>query len=142
VFPMRLPPLKERPGDIGPLSASLLSRIGRQLGRPGLSLEETALARLRRYHWPGNVRELANVLERAAILCDGRSITGEHLGLEPGGASAREEGPALDGSLADLEREAIRRALTATGGHRRQAAERLGIGLRTLYDKLRVYGIE
>src|SRR5262249_11629762 len=91
--------------------------------------------------WPGNVRELANALERAVILADGDEIGPEHLVLEPADAA-----PAAtpDGvrSLADLEREAIERALAAVGGNRKEAAERLGIGLRTLYDKLKRYRLE
>jgi two-component system response regulator FlrC len=138
VFPVRLPPLRERPGDIEPLARHLLSGIARQLGRPGLRLESDALAVLRTRPWPGNVRELRNALERAAILADGELVTAGD--LVPGPAAGAVE-PAFDGTLKDLEREAIRRALAATGGHRRQAAGRLGIGLRTLYDKLKEYDI-
>jgi len=138
VFPVRLPPLRERPGDVLPLADHLLERIGRELGRPGLELDAAARRRLTAGRWPGNVRELSNALERAAIVTEGRVIgAGE---LEP--VSAAPAGaPALDGTLKELERQAIRRALEATGGHRKQAAARLGIGLRTLYDKLKEYGI-
>jgi two-component system response regulator FlrC len=84
--------------------------------------------------WPGNIRELANALERAAILADGEVIRPEHLQIE------RPLGERLSAtSLDDLERAAIEDALAATGGNRREAAERLGIGLRTLYDKLKKY---
>jgi two-component system response regulator FlrC len=141
VFPIRLLPLRERPLDLEPLATHLLGRIARQLGRPPPSISSRAQARLAAYAWPGNVRELANVLERAAILADGPVIEIEHLVLDarpPTAASAAL--PAV--TLGELEREAIRQALAATGGHRKQAAARLGIGLRTLYEKLKQHALE
>jgi two-component system response regulator FlrC len=141
VFPIRLPPLRERPGDVLPLAQHLLARIARQLGRPSFQLDQAAEAALVRYPWPGNVRELANVLERAAILADGQAISKDLLVLGLPSPSAPEPA-ADDGTLEELEKQAIRRALAATGGNRKQTAARLGIGLRTLYDKLRAYGID
>ena len=133
VFPVRLPSLRERTGDVLPLAAHLLERMAARTGRHGLTLDDAAKAALLAHPWPGNVRELANVLERATILALTPRIGVADLALgasiAPGGAAA--------GSLRDLEREAIRQALAATGGHRKRAAERLGIGLRTLYDKLK-----
>jgi two-component system response regulator FlrC len=145
VFPITLPPLRARPGDVLPLGAALLARIGARLGRPGLTLAADAAAPLLAHSWPGNVRELENVLERAAILASGRELHADDLMLAPpgGAAAAGLSAPGdLDGTLRDLEREAIRRALALTGGHRKQAAQRLGIGLRTLYDKLKEYKLE
>jgi two-component system response regulator FlrC len=141
VFPVRLPPLRERRADILPLAEALLVRIGRDLGRRSPHLGAAARERLLAAPWPGNVRELANALERAAILAEGAEIRPEHLVLEPGETPAA---PAPDGvrSLAALEREAIEHALAAVGGNRKEAAERLGIGLRTLYDKLKRYRLE
>src|SRR5262249_38330867 len=140
VFPVRLPPLRERRSDILPLAEELLARVGHDLGRRP-RLGAAARERLLAAPWPGNVRELANALERAVILADGDEIGPEHLVLEPAHAA-----PAAtpDGvrSLAELEREAIERALAAVGGNRKEAAERLGIGLRTLYDKLKRYRLE
>jgi two-component system response regulator FlrC len=142
VFPIRLPPLRERPGDIVPLAEHLLVRIGLQLRRSNLSIDDGARQALLAHSWPGNVRELANVLERAAILADGPVITASLLGLvaraAPAGAGAA---LAQGGTLRDMEREAIRQALAATGGHRKKTAEQLGIGLRTLYEKLKEYGL-
>ena len=137
VFPLSLGPLRERPGDVRPLAEHLLSRIGRQLGRMGLSVDEAALARLADHDWPGNVRELGNVLERAAILSDDGVIGVAHLAL----GSPSSEGP-FDGTLQEIEKEAIRRALAMAGGHRKNAAARLGIGVRTLYAKLKTYGLD
>jgi two-component system response regulator AtoC len=143
VFPIRLPPLRERRRDILPLAEHLLVRIGEELGRRGLSLSAAAKAALLARDWPGNVRELRNVLERAAILTEGKLLEADLL------ATAVQAAPAAPGSLAaasagtlrDAERAAIAAALAATGGHRKQAAERLGIGERTLYDKIKDYGL-
>jgi len=138
VFPVRLPPLRDRPGDLDVLVEHLLARIAPELGQRRIELEEAARARLRGYAWPGNVRELSNVLERAAILSGGGRIRAGDLSL---GSVPAAGAPALGGTLADLEREAIRQALEATGGHRKRAAERLGIGLRTLYEKIKQLGL-
>src|SRR5690606_25606980 len=136
VFPIRLPPLRERPGDIIPLARTLLERIAGELKRPGLRLSQPAEQRLVGWRWPGNVRELANALGRAAILADGPVIDADHIWLEQssGAEPAAELKP-----LADMERDAIARALRAVGGNRRRAAELLGIGERTLYDKIKRY---
>jgi two-component system response regulator FlrC len=147
VFPIALPPLRARPGDVLPLARTLLQRVGARLGRPGLRLTDAAGARLLAQHWPGNVRELENVLERAAILAVGPELDVDDLWLSAPGAAAPAPAAAPEGvdaveSLRDVERAAIRRALAATGGHRKQAAQRLGIGLRTLYEKLKEYKLE
>lgn len=132
VFPVRLPPLRERRADIVPLARTLLARIGADLGRRGLRLADSALEALAGGDWPGNVRELSNALERAAILADTDVIT---LSAPPARA------PAAAPSLAEAETAAIRAALDLHGGNRRRAAEHLGIGERTLYDKLKAYGL-
>jgi two-component system response regulator FlrC len=146
VFPIRLPPLRERPEDIVPLARHILERLGSDLGRPALGLSPEAERRLLRHDWPGNVRELGNALERAAILAPGNRVEEEHLLLDGSAGSSGSPAPGPDavweGTLKDVEREAIRRALEATGHHRKRAAERLGIGLRTLYDKLKAYGLD
>jgi len=134
VFPIRVPPLRERKQDILPLAATLLDRITRDIGRGNLELSGEARDLILLSPWPGNIRELANALERAVILAEGDVIRPDHLQIETpvGTRSARR-------TLEDIERTAIENALAATGGNRRQAAERLGIGLRTLYDKLKRY---
>jgi two-component system response regulator FlrC len=146
VFPIALPPLRARRADIAPLAATLLARACRELKRPALRLGDEARAALVAADWPGNVRELANVLERAAILCDRDEVGVGDLWLDvtvpsasPAATPARVE-PEL-ATLAEQERVAIERALALHGGHRRRAAEHLGIGLRTLYDKLKKYGM-
>jgi two-component system response regulator FlrC len=141
VFPIRIPPLRERLADIVPLAEDLLARIARQLGRQGLALDDAARARLADYAWPGNVRELGNVLERAAILAEGAVIGAELILTGPLAAASPSVSSAAIEKLEDMERDAIRRMLTVTGGNRKQTAARLGIGLRTLYDKLKVYDL-
>jgi two-component system response regulator FlrC len=137
VFPIHLPPLRERPADIVPLARALLKRIAADLGRGNLTLSDDAAARLIEAPWPGNVRELVNALERAVILSGGDRITPKDLvvGL---GVPSSQSGRGTR-SLEEIERDAIRRALAAAGGNRRAAAEQLGIGLRTLYEKLKRY---
>ncbi|MCC6995350.1 MAG: sigma-54-dependent Fis family transcriptional regulator [Deltaproteobacteria bacterium] len=161
VFPIRLPPLRERPADIVPMARALLLRVARDVKRgAALRLSPEAERKLAAWHWPGNVRELGNALERAAILADGEVIRPEHVWLEASagaGAAAGGPAPAVAGSvgvaprapaelrtltLAELERDAVLRALESVGGNRRRAAELLGIGERTLYEKLKRYGVE
>jgi two-component system response regulator AtoC len=151
LFPVHLPALRDRREDIGPLADYLIRRIGVSLARPDLTLTEGARSALAGASWPGNVRELANVLERSAILADASVIDGDDLALLPQvdpragfgvaagmGADADAAAPT---TITDIERHAIERALATTGGNRRQAAARLGMPLRTFYDKLKRYGI-
>ena len=81
VFDIQIPPLRERPADIVPLSETFLQEIGRSFGRPAAGLTREARQALLQYEWPGNVRELRNVLERASILCEGALIDADHLSL-------------------------------------------------------------
>jgi len=137
VFPIVLPPLRERPADIQPLADHVLSQVARRLGRRIVGFTDDAIQLLQMYGWPGNIRELQNVIERAAILCREDRIRATHLNLTLSAAPAA-VGPK---TLNEAEREAILGALDAPGGNRRQAAEQLGIGLRTLYARLREYGM-
>ncbi|HSJ10671.1 MAG TPA: sigma-54 dependent transcriptional regulator [Longimicrobiales bacterium] len=138
VFPIELPPLRERREDIAPLAETLLARISADLGRAPLRLDDDAVRRIAAATWTGNVRELANTLERAAILADGDVIRGSDLRLAAAPESAA-SGAAR--TMAELERDAIVRTLEEVNGNRRVAAERLGIGVRTLYEKLKRYDI-
>jgi DNA-binding NtrC family response regulator len=136
VFPIAVPPLRERPEDILPLAESLLVTLAAAAGRRAPSLAESTREHLKRMPWPGNVRQLRNALERAMILSDSPVLGPELFAPEP---AARGASAAIDHSLEGLERRAIEEALAAVGGNRRAAAERLGIGLRTLYEKLKRY---
>jgi DNA-binding NtrC family response regulator len=147
VFPIRLPPLRERREDIVPLARALVAELSAAAGRRPPRLDERLEKRIEEESWPGNVRELRNALERAMILADGDVLGVEHLWLEsmhPDGATSQEVASAAatsTGSLADLERQTIERTLREVDGNRRAAAAKLGIGLRTLYDKLKKYGL-
>ncbi len=139
VFPIRMPPLRERREDIPALADALLARIARSLGRAGLDLDEGARRAITAADWPGNVRELGNALERAAILADGPRITEGDLVLMTSAMTTQPRGrdaPTMD----EAESDAIERALQKFDGNRRQAADYLGIGLRTLYEKLKKRG--
>jgi len=142
-----IPPLRDRPEDIPPLAEAILRRLERKQGWGELSLSPEALATIRERPWPGNVRQLENALARAVIAARGRAILPEHLDADepadplipaPGGP---EEAMPLRALLAEVERQAIRRALSACGGNRTRTAERLGISRRQLFDKIREYDI-
>jgi two-component system, NtrC family, response regulator AtoC len=136
VFPIRLPPLRERREDIAPLAQILLARIGASLGRSDLALTDDALQALARAPWRGNVRELANVLERAAILADGRVIDRDALPLAPTSSTNTAT------TLADLERAAIEASLARHHGNRKKVAEELDIPIRTLFDRIKRYALD
>jgi two-component system response regulator FlrC len=144
VFPIRLPPLRDRPADLLPLAKALLVKVAADLGRAVPRLAPAAEKKLAAASWRGNVRELANTLERAAILADGDVIDATHIWVEDQRpvTSAVPAGEAGVKPLAELEREAVLHALEVVGGNRRRAAELLGIGERTLYDRLRKYGVD
>jgi DNA-binding NtrC family response regulator len=163
VFPITIPPLRDRPEDIPLLARHVIERHCRELAKPLMSLSPAALAALQAYGWPGNVRELQNCVERAVILADGDVIHPTHFNLstEPtpvktsvAGVSPSTPVPSapvdLSGSLAaitkraveDAERQAIRNALSASNGDVARAAERLQIGFKALSTKMRALGIE
>jgi PAS domain S-box-containing protein len=159
VFAIRMPPLRDRKDDILPLSEAFLGEIGRGLGRPPGGLSREARQQLLVYHWPGNVRELRNILERAAILCDGGLITPDHLALNvalaapvPAGAigspplaAADEPQPMPLPSARDLqsmERTMIEQALQAARFNRSKAAKTLGLTRHQLYLRMRKYGFD
>jgi len=138
VFPVRLPPLRDRRRDLLPLAEALLARIAADLGRPPLKLDDVARERIETGVWRGNVRELGNALERAAILADGDVVRGDDFQV----AMASPLADIAGGTMEAIERGAIERALSETGGNRRRAAERLGIGERTLYRKIKEYDLQ
>jgi two-component system response regulator FlrC len=163
VFPIILPPLRERPEDLAALAAALLADAAQSLGRPAPELDAGALALLQAHPFPGNVRELRNALERALVRCRGPLLGASHLrlgrieGETVLAPVARPIAPALDEiaaapagaatalpaelplDLSALERIAIGEALRRVKGNRTHAARLLGIGLRTLRNKLRAY---
>jgi DNA-binding NtrC family response regulator len=136
VFPIALPPLRNRKEDVAPLAEVLLQRAGQSLGRQASRLTAEALGLLESQRWQGNVRELANVLERAMIRSRGPLIEGADLGLTARPVDASFFPTHLPLDLDQLERLAIAEALRRTGGNRTHAARLLNIGLRTLRQKL------
>ena len=138
VFDIRLPPLRERRGDILLLADAFLQELNRSTGCSSAGLTPDARELLVGYEWPGNVRELHNALERAAILCEGGLITGDHLSLR----SANVVAPRRPRHLSDVERQTIEQVLHECEGNRSKAARRLGITRTQLYGRLRKYGLE
>jgi transcriptional regulator with PAS, ATPase and Fis domain len=137
VFDVRIPPLRHRKRDIPVLCESFLRDIGRSVGCRPAVLSEDAHAALAAYDWPGNVRELRNVLERAAILSEGRPITLEHLDLRIREARA----PAASTDLRDLERRTIEQVLRENRWNKAKAARQLGLTRSQLYFRLHRYGL-
>jgi two-component system response regulator HydG len=138
IVPLRIPPLRERQGDIELLVRHFIRAISKETGKRITGLSDEALGLLQSYPWPGNVRELENAIERAIVLCDG-----EELGV---GEFPMGEGPAmgatsLDGVLAETERRLIQDALERAGGVKTRTAELLGIKTSALYYKLEKYGL-
>jgi DNA-binding NtrC family response regulator len=152
VFPIVLPPLRDRREDLPALAAALLADAARALGRAAPPITPDALAALATHTFPGNVRELRNALERALVRCHGPELEARHLRLDAAwetipDISVRRAAPeaargafaALPLDLSHLERIAIEEALRRVRGNRTHAARLLGIGLRTLRNKLRAY---
>jgi DNA-binding NtrC family response regulator len=130
VIPIRLPSLRERPEDISLLAAHFLERAAATLGKRIEGFDEEATAWLAQHRWPGNVRELENVVERAVTLARGPRIALGDLKIEFASGVAPSAGPRP--TLAELEREYIRRVLQETKGDKRAAARILGVSVRTL----------
>ena len=158
VFPIVVPPLRERKGDVVRLAQFFVDRFCRDMKKRPLALSPAAIEELQRYHWPGNVRELQNCIERAVILADGDSIQARHLSLTFVDPSAVAEAPPADpwatfdfsGTLSDVTRRAIahveRRKIELTlrehDQNRGRAAELLGLTYKGLLGKLKEHRLE
>jgi len=138
VINITIPPLRERIEDIAELAEYFLDKYSRKLSKTITQFAPQALAMLSGYHWPGNVRELENVVERAVILCDSDRIEADDLSV-PASKSATERGSG--GSLEEMERDYILRVLREFSGNQSKASQVLGIDRKTLYLKLRKYGL-
>ena len=140
VFPLVLPSLRERAGDIELLSDHFARRFAGRLGKPVPQIREEAMAKLRGYAWPGNVRELENLIQRLIIMdTDGVIETGDIPAYVDGGSCLLSDAFPWAGALEDIEREAILRALREVNGNRTHAAEKLKISTRTIRNKLQKY---
>ena len=157
-----LPPLRQRREDIPPLISHLIAKSSQRLDKPIAGIDNNARNVLISYNWPGNVRQLENVIDNMVALANGPQLVMEDIppdilghysvetvsstALAPIHASDPAAGTALTSlagvSLAELEREAIEKTLEMVGGNREQAAKLLGIGERTLYRKIKEYGVE
>jgi DNA-binding NtrC family response regulator len=150
VVPLAVPSLRERLEDVPLLVDHFAATAATRLGRQPTELTADALDLLRHYHWPGNVRELENLVTRASVLSAGGQVTADELRqwlIDPAGSTggpnaAAETSDALtpDMRLDEMERRLIEATLDRFGGHRAKAAQALGIGIRTLTNKLRLYG--
>jgi DNA-binding NtrC family response regulator len=144
VFPIHIPPLRERGNDVLLLADSFVERFRRDRRHNALRLSDDARIALAAYDWPGNVRELQNVIERASILADGE-ITAEHLAIpkdtvqSPRGTSLADIGSHAKQSA---ERAEIESALRKCKWNKTKAAEKLGISYKTLLTKIHAYGLK
>jgi len=159
VFTIVLPPLKEREGDLEVLSKYFLDRFNRELNKQVQACSEEAMALMHRYPWPGNVRELENAIKSAVILAEDLSavpgtaqagrILPQHLPAQLMSASVQPQTAARTETLKvtskqaakEAERELIIKTLTSCHWNKAQAARRLGIDYKTLYNKIKAYGI-
>jgi formate hydrogenlyase transcriptional activator len=143
VFPVRLPPLRERTEDIPELADYFLRRAAIKLGRRFLRIERTSLGRLQEHSWPGNVRQLQNVVERCALLCDGAELQVTAAALaDHGGASAAGARVGLfanNPTLEEMKKRYISHLLAATHGNMLRAAAILDVDRRSLYRMVARY---
>jgi transcriptional regulator with PAS, ATPase and Fis domain len=138
---LRIPPLRERKGDIELIARQFLEKWGRSCGRPPMRMAKDALERLRSYSWPGNVRELDNEIERAVALAYGDTIAMTDLS-EPLQQQTTQSAAGGKSLLKDSEKQLIEQALKEAKGNKTQAAERLGMSREGLRKKLKRLGME
>jgi DNA-binding NtrC family response regulator len=148
VFPITIPPLRERVEDIPALAEYFVDRFCKEMKKAPRKISREGMSLMERYHWPGNVRELENTIERAIILCEGKRIKPEHLAIRiqtpedirlREGAGLREVG---QHAQMQAERALILRVLSQTRGNKRKAAEALKIDYTTLFEKIKKYKID
>lgn len=148
VFPITIPPLRDRRDDVEELANFFIQRYCLEMNKKPKSLSTEALAIMQKYHWPGNVRELENTVERAIILCEGKKIRPENLAIRLStnneirlreGAGLKEIG---QHAQAEAERSAITRVLGQVRGNKRRCAQILKIDYTTLFDKIKKYSID
>jgi DNA-binding NtrC family response regulator len=151
VFPIEVPPLRDRGDDIIVLAQHFAAEIGRELRGREAQLSSGAVDALKQHHWPGNVRELENAIERACILSDSLILEPADLGLGPSAMHESESLEQLDlsGTLSEVAHRALRiverrkivRALEANHGNKSKTAEDLGVSYKTLLNKIKEYAL-
>jgi DNA-binding NtrC family response regulator len=145
VFPLVIPPLRERPDDIMPLAGHFVALFAKEMNRKAPAIPDSTVRLLTEYEWKGNVRELKNAIERAVIMCDGADIGLEHINIR----KAHDAIISVDASLHEVsgaaaraaEKARIEETLRKTGGNKSRAAEALQVSYKTLLTKIRDYGI-
>jgi len=150
VFPITIPPLRERPEDIPLLAERFLRRFAAETGSRVREISPEAMRKLTSYHWPGNVRELENVIERSLLYADGTVLGPEHIRLDYAPSRASNGQPAASATgflpegmtLDEYEKQLIREALRRAGGNKSQAARLLGLTRNALRYRLSQMGIE
>ncbi len=149
VFPIEIPPLRQRHEDVILLAKHFAIQTGKELRGREASLSPESLAAVRAHHWPGNVRELENAIERACILSDSMILQPRELGLTAREDFAGLQDIDLSGTLSDVahralrtvERRKILEVLKANDGHKSKTAEDLGVSYKTLLTKIKEYGL-
>jgi len=150
VFPIDIPPLRERDDDIVLLAHHFAAEIGKETRGREATLSEASVNALRGHRWPGNVRELENAIERACILADTSELQPRDLGLVASAApDAKSFGFDLSGTLTDateravrmIEREKIAGVLAQHDGNKTRAAEALDVSYKTLLTKIKEYNL-
>lgn len=147
VYPIKLPPLRERRDDIPLLAIHFLEKFKKRANKNITGITERALARLRRHDWPGNVRELENAIERAVIIAQGLMITVDDLPDSVRGVESENDAPRtiqveVGSKMEEVEKQVILETLAHTHGDKSRTAQILGIGRKTLYRKLQQYNQE
>jgi len=151
VFPIHLPPLRERPEDIPLLAERFVNRYALEMKKPVKGISSQALPLLQHYSWPGNVRELQNCMERAVILCPQGEVGRQHIQFGPErGGDALEISLNSSGSLLEasskaaraVEKRLIQEALRESKGNKWQASKRLRVSYKTLFSKIKELEIE
>ncbi len=132
VFPIKIPPLRERKGDIPLLTKHFINKFSDK----EVTISSSALKLLEDYHWPGNVRQLENVIQRGLILCDGNKLTPEHVVIE----EDSDEDIVFSGSLKDFELMLLKKRLKEHEGNRTSTAKSLGVSVRWVQLKLKEIG--
>ncbi|MCE5195217.1 MAG: sigma-54 dependent transcriptional regulator [Nitrospiraceae bacterium] len=149
VFPVKIPPLRERSEDIPLLVDFFIKKYCVELKKTLKNISGEALDMLVKYVWKGNIRELENTIERAIILCDGKTVMPEHISLNPIPLDARLANLPMSGTLEETSKEATRiaeteritKALKETNGNKTKAAEILKVSYKTLLTKIKDYNI-